>query len=159
MRGLAGALLLSVSVISIWPSLGQATIRVGYGIGGVTVGERETEVLIRLGTPRRVHHYVSFGQHVHALFFTKPAIAVGIDDELGAAHKRVVSVWTYSRSERTPEGAGVGDAEARLRKLYHSIRCLARPRAYCLLMNITHKTGTGFYLRHGRVYLIDVIGV
>ncbi len=123
------------------------------------MGESESQVLARLGPPRRVHHYVSSGQHLHTLRYANPAINVSIVDERGGPfYKRAIGIWTYSRSERTPEGAGVGDTRARLKQLLPSIDCTAIPTA-CAFVDIKRQRGTAFYFSHGHVRWVFVFGV
>jgi hypothetical protein len=138
----------------------QATsgIRVGYGIGGVTIHEPERQVIGKLGTPAKSQPSVTFGFHTHLLTFTTPSIVVQISDERTRQYKRVVSVWTYSRSERTPEGAGVGDTESRLHQLFQLLQCdtVKLGRRNCVLLDLQHQNATAFQLRHGRVYLVQI---
>lgn len=117
-------LTLSAGLLLVPAAAGSdALIRPGKGIGKVELGMTETQVRRALGTPQAViRKRVGFGrvsvewQYDFAQWTVR---LVGRPEAL-----RVVSVGTMVRSERTPEGFGVGTLERTLRRRYgRAIRC------------------------------------
>ena len=92
----------------------DARIRVGEEIGGVRLGMTRAQVERVLGKPLGIEQVKgSFGARSLVLHFGYGAYDVELR---GRGEPRVVRIVTGLRSERTPEGIGVGSNEVELLK-------------------------------------------
>jgi hypothetical protein len=98
-------------------------VRPGKGIGKIDIGMTEAAVRARLGRPGAVRvRRVGFGSRFLELQYDNAYFIVGLLGRPG--RMRVHSVGTLYRSERTPQGFGVGTAEAKLARAYGGrLRC------------------------------------
>jgi hypothetical protein len=98
-------------------------IRPGKGIGKIDIGMTEAQVRSRLGRPGAVRErQVGFGNRFLEWQYEDGFFTVGLLGRPG--RMRVHSVGTLYRSERTPQGFGVGTPEARLARAYGvRLRC------------------------------------
>jgi hypothetical protein len=67
--------------------------------------------------------------------------------------KRVTSVWTRSRRQRTARGVGVGSTKATVRRRVPGIRCKGASDAYCVVP-ASHGAVTTFALGGRRVTVV-----
>jgi hypothetical protein len=123
MRRLLGVLAVAALVGASSSAGADTRIRPGKGIGKIDIGMTEAQVRARLGRPQAVRERrVGFGNRFLEWQYDDAFFTVGL---LGRAGRmRVHSVATLYRSERTPQGFGVGTAEARLARFFGArLRC------------------------------------
>jgi hypothetical protein len=125
LRGLVAAALATVvcAVPAVAAPERDALIRPGVGIGKVRLGMTEAQVRRALGRPFAVRRRsAGFGRVRVELQFEDGNTFVTLTRRRGVL--RVVGVSTVKRSERTPQGVGVGTSERRLARVYGSrLRC------------------------------------
>jgi hypothetical protein len=118
MRRLLGVLaVLAALVVAGSIAASDARVRPGKGIGRIDIGMTAAQVRARLGRPDAVRERrVGFGNRFLELQYDGALFTVGLLGRQG--RMRVHSVGTMYRSERTPQGFGVGTPEAGLARAY-----------------------------------------
>ena len=112
--------LLSSTAIMAAASTAEATIVVGRGMDGVTLGESEAQVMTTLGAPT----YKTPGQAGESSWGYPKTLEgrIGFDRQL-----QVSGMWTISKRQKTSKGVGPGSSLANTRKAYPAAKCSAGP--------------------------------
>jgi hypothetical protein len=103
----------SMPVSAIAKSTTKSTDR--HSIGGVHIGDTESQVYRRLGKPIRytVSHSGCIGK-IKSLFFSSGKVMLGIDNK----SSEVISITTQNHNWKTETGTRVGDAITRAKRHY-----------------------------------------
>jgi hypothetical protein len=101
-------------------STAEATIVVGRGMDGVTLGESEAQVMTTLGVPT----YKTPGQAGESSWGYPKTLEgrIGFDQQL-----QVNGMWTISKHQKTSKGVGPGSSLANTRKAYPAAKCSTGP--------------------------------
>jgi hypothetical protein len=100
----------------------HSAIRLGAGIGPISLGMTEQQVRRALGRPSSVQRArVGRIRIVSLNYYMRGNYRVTLRGPRGAV--RVSLVGTISRSQRTPQGLGIGASERSLRDAYPNLRC------------------------------------
>ncbi len=145
---IAAALLVGLGA----PAAAQALIQVDRGIAGARLGNTRAEVRAALGAPAASRSGTNdFGRFLQWRF--RGGITV-----IFQGRRRVSSVSTTGRGDRTPRGAGVGSTEAAVRKRVRGVRCqtIAGTRSCHTGRFRAGEIVTDFLLRSGKVSRVTV---
>jgi hypothetical protein len=146
--GALAALLLALSV----PAAAQAMVQIDRGIAGARLGNTRAEVRTALGKPRRV----ITGSNDFGPFLTfryRGGLTVNFQ-----GRRRVSSVSTSGRGDRTAAGVGVGSSEAAVKAKVKGVKCetIAGSRS-CHTNDFTAgQRVTDFIIEGGKVTRISV---
>ncbi|MGE4425988.1 MAG: hypothetical protein AB7G37_06015 [Solirubrobacteraceae bacterium] len=112
----------AVAVILLAPGVASAAIVPGSSIAGVRIDATDATVRDRLGTPRRISRPVSeiHGQRITIYRYAGLTVTFGPGP---AAERRVTSLSTTSRRQRTSKGVRVGSRRSLLRRAYPNLTC------------------------------------
>jgi hypothetical protein len=112
--------LLTSAAIMAAASTAEATIVVGRGMDGVTLGESQAQVMTTLGEPA----YKMPGQNGETSWGYPKTLEgrVGFDRQL-----QVDGMWTISRHQKTSKGVGPGSSLSKTRKAYPAAKCATGP--------------------------------
>jgi hypothetical protein len=122
-----------------------------HGIGGVRIGDTQAKVVAARGAPVAVVNGVNdFGPYRELRYRGLTVTMQG--------RRRVTSVSTRSRAERTRTGAGVGSTETALNLAVRGLRCstFAGVRSCTLGVEEAGRRVTTFFLSRGRVFRVVV---
>jgi hypothetical protein len=128
-----------------------ATIRLQRGIDGVRLGMTRDQVKAVLGNPRGVKPGKNpFGRYTR---YRYPKMTIFFQ-----GNRTVTSVYTTSRTQRTPSGIGVGSTRSALKARIRGVRCRQNLGAnLCWVGGLRPgKRLTTFYFRGNRISQIAV---
>ena len=155
-RSVAG--LLAIAMTAAAPAAAHATIVPGSGIGGVTLGQSQTQVRQYLGAPHQLYCWSGSGASCRwqeANYLQSGASARPVEQILFSRSGRVVDLLTSRGSQRTRAGVAVGSSQHALRRAYPTAPCAS---GECVL--ITHRgrsaVVTTFFLSGAEVSAIEV---
>jgi hypothetical protein len=113
--------LLWSAAILVAASTAEATIVVGRGMDGVTLGESEAQVMTTLGAPT---YKMAEGQGGESSWGYPKTLEgrIGFDRQL-----QVSGMWTISKHQKTSKGVGPGSSLANTRKAYPAAKCSTGP--------------------------------
>lgn len=130
LRGVAAAVLVGAAVVSTAAAAPErdALVRPGVGIGRISIGSTQAQVVQILGPHHRVNrrYPIGFGRiHVeHDWDYGRWTVAY----EGRPGRLEVVKVATMLQTQRTPQRIGVGSRPRDLARAYPSGRCVERQR-------------------------------
>jgi hypothetical protein len=137
---------LIVVAVFLLPVAALGQVVVGAGIGGVSLGDKMSQVRKRLGRPKRVR---------------PPAWVFGapLKGQVEFDHRRrVKGIWTASRRQRTQRGIGPGSSKRAVRRAYPRLHCHSTRRfdRCTLYRHSKRKTvATDFFFK-GRLRILNV---
>ncbi len=144
---LASAVVTLVVLATVLGS-GTASARItpGTGMAGVSMGGKMRQVRASLGKPKKVR---------------PPAWVYGapLKGQVEFDHRRrVKSIWTASRRQRTRKGIGPGSSLRSTRRAYPRLRCYSRRkfRRCTLRRRHRHKVIATDFLFRGRLRIVNV---
>ena len=144
---MARRLLLALIVAGACAAAAGATIRVQHGIAGVTIGMSQAKVRSVLGKPAKVIR----GSNAFGRYERYRYAGLTLDFQ-GPGPLSYIS--TVRRSERTPQGIGVGSTQAQVKHKVRNVKCYAN---LCTVGNsLAGRIVTTFYLRRGVVRQVSV---
>ena len=120
-------------------------------MAGVRLGMTQAKVRAVLGPPKSIAKGRNeFGRYT---VFVYPRVSVSFQ-----GNSTVTNLRTFSRSERTRNGAGIGTTERELRRKVRGLRCMTRIGfRHCWLgAFLPGRTVTNFMLARGRVARIEI---
>jgi hypothetical protein len=134
------------------PAAASALIQVDKGIAGARLGNTRAEVRTALGTPRSIRSGTNpFGRFVEYRYRGRIRV-------LFQGRRRVSSVSTTGRGDRTARNVGVGSRESTVKQRVRGVRCetLGGVRSCHTGAFNPGEIVTDFMLRRGRVVRVTV---
>jgi hypothetical protein len=148
---LAVTVLLAMALLAVLATPAPAAIVPQRSISGIELDMTRQQVQARLGKPQAVGRVSSpFGRALRLSYrFGRLVVRIGEND------RRVFSVETSSRRERTRSGVGPGSSEARVRSRLPGVQCDEGATPACWLGGSSSRH-TIFRLDEGRVVSVDL---
>lgn len=141
----------AVAAALVVPASASAVIVPQHGMGGVSVGDTPTKVRRVAGPPVRVVRATNdFGRYTE---YRYRGFTVTFQGD-----RRVTSVATRSRLQRTRAGIGVGSTETQLRRAIPTVRCetIDTFRSCGLGVEEPGRVVTRFAISGGRVRVVAI---
>ena len=147
------ALLLTVFALLLASAApATAVIRPQKGMAGITLDMTQAQVREKLGTPRIERGRNAFGRYTLFVYRSKRLTVIF------QGNRRVTTISTTGRSERTTRDVGVGSSERAVKRLVRGVRCetFGDIRS-CHVGSFTPgRRVTDFLIRGGKVIRVSV---
>ncbi len=144
------AVLLALVALAL-PACADARLVPHRGMAGIALGMAPSKVRAVLGRPLAViHRKNEFGPYT---VFVYPRVSVSFQ-----GNSTVTNLRTFSRAERTRNGAGIGTTERELRRKVRGLRCKTEfGFRHCWLGAFRPgRRVTNFMIARGRVTRIEI---
>ena len=140
-----------IAVVLVVAARADATIVVQHGMAGLDLRMTKAQVRAKLGSPTKVRTRKNeFGRYTE---FVYPRVTV-----LFQSGSRATAFRTFSRTERTSRGVGVGSSEAQVLAKVAAVKCSTESGfRHCYVGRfLPGRVITDFQIRKGRVTSIVV---